>query len=293
MPRTVAIVQGRMGSSRLPGKVLLDIAGQPMLARVLSRARRARTVDLVAVATTIDPSDDPVAAWCAAHDTPVFRGDVFDVLDRYYQAARQFAAEIIVRLTADCPVIDPELINQTVSLLTVHHSLFTDHLNFSCNRLPPPWTRTFPIGLDVEVCTFAALERAWKEARGKHQREHVMPYLYEGVVFSGERHPLNTEHGTLYTEHCSLDTGLSAHGFRIAQLHHDPDYGSLRWTVDTPEDLELMRRVYAHFGRDDFSWQDVLSLQQNQPEMFAVNAAVVHKTAFDVDERQKPIRSTD
>jgi spore coat polysaccharide biosynthesis protein SpsF len=280
VPRTVAIIQGRMGSSRLPGKVLLDIAGEPMLARVLSRARRARTVDLVAVATTIDPSDDPVAAWCAAHDTPVFRGDVFDVLDRFHAAAIQFQAEIIVRLTADCPVIDPVLIDETTKLITEHWILNTEHLDFACNRLPPPWTRTFPIGLDVEVCTFAALERAWKEASEKFQCEHVMPYLYEGVAFSGEPFPLNTEH-------CSLNTGVSTHGFRIAQLHHHPDYGSLRWTVDTPEDLELMRRVYAHFGRDDFTWQDVLALQQRQPEMFAVNAAVVHKTAFDVDARAK------
>jgi spore coat polysaccharide biosynthesis protein SpsF len=258
VPRTVAIIQGRMGSSRLPGKVLLDIAGEPMLARVLSRARRARTVDLVAVATTIDPSDDPVAAWCAAHDTPVFRGDVFDVLDRFHAAAIQFQAEVIVRLTADCPVIDPVLIDETTKLITEHWILNTEHLDFACNRLPPPWTRTFPIGLDVEVCTFAALERAWKEASEKFQ-----------------------------CEHCSLNTGVSTHGFRIAQLHHHPDYGSLRWTVDTPEDLELMRRVYAHFGRDDFTWQDVLALQQRQPEMFAVNAAVVHKTAFDVDARAK------
>jgi spore coat polysaccharide biosynthesis protein SpsF len=287
VPRTVAIIQGRMGSSRLPGKVLLDIAGEPMLARVLSRARRARTVDLVAVATTMDASDDPVAAWCETNDTPVFRGDVFDVLDRFHAAAIQFQAEVIVRLTADCPVIDPELINQTVSLLTSHQSPFTTHYDFSCNRLPPPWTRTFPIGLDVEVCTFAALERTWKEAAEKHQREHVMPYLYEGVHFERASHASpersrRAAHRTSYTVQ-----GTSANGFKIAQLHHDPDYGHLRWTVDTPEDLELMRRVYAHFGRDDFSWQDVLALQQRQPEMFAVNAEVVHKTAFDIDERQK------
>jgi spore coat polysaccharide biosynthesis protein SpsF len=269
-----------MAASRLPGKVLLDIAGQPMLARVLARARRARTLNLVAVATTIDPSDNPVEAWCIEHETPVFRGDMFDVLDRFYQAARKFEAEVIVRITADCPVIDPVLIDETVSLLTTHYSQITDHLDFSCNRLPPPWTRTYPIGLDVEVCTFAAFERAWKEATEKHQREHVMPYLYEGVAFSGKPLPLNTEH-------CSLDTGISLHGFNIAQLNHDPDYGSLRWTVDTPKDLELMRRIFTYFGRDDFSWQDVLSLQQREPEMFTVNAGVVHKTAFDVDARAK------
>ena len=277
-PRTVAIIQGRMAASRLPGKVLLDIAGQPMLERVLTRARRARSLDLVVVATTVDPSDDPVETWCREHETHIFRGSMFDVLDRFHQAASKYEADVVVRITADCPVIDPELLDQTVKLINENWSLKPEHFDFACNRLPPPWRRTYPIGLDVEVCTFAALERAWKESTEKHQREHVMPFLYEGVTFSGE--PVFLE-----TEHCSLNTGSSLHGFRIAQLNHDPDYGSLRWTVDTSEDLELMRRVFAHFGRDDFSWQDVLALQQSQPGMFSINADVIHKTAFDVDER--------
>ena len=266
---TVAIVQGRMSSSRLPGKVLLDIAGGPMLARVVERARRSRTLDLVAVATTNDPSDDPVEAFCRARDYPVFRGDMLDVLDRFYQAARRFEAETVVRITGDCPAIDPALIDETVALIN-------EYFDFVCNRLPPPWARTFPIGLDVEVCTFAALERAWKEADQKFQREHVMPYFYEGIP------PEALAPGS-----AQISQAISPRGFRVALLHHQPDYGSLRWTVDTPEDLELMRRVFSHFGRDDFSWQDVLALQQREPGLFAVNAAVVHKTAFDVDERQK------
>ena len=267
--RTVAIVQGRMSSSRLPGKVLLDIAGQPMLARVIERARRSRTLDLVAVATTNDPSDDPVEAFCRARDYPVLRGDMFDVLDRYHQAARRFEAETVVRITADCPAIDPALIDETVGLIN-------EYFDFVCNRLPPPWRRTFPIGLDVEACTFAALERAWKEADQKFQREHVMPYFYEGIP------PEALAPGS-----AQISQSISPRGFRVALLHHHPDYGSLRWTVDTPEDLELMRRIFSHFGRDDFSWQDVLALQQREPGLFAVNAAVTHKTAFDVDERQK------
>ena len=267
--RTVAIVQGRMSSSRLPGKILLDIAGGPMLARVVERARRSRTLDLVAVATTNDPSDDPVEVFCRARDYPVLRGDMFDVLDRYYQAARRFEAETVVRITADCPAIDPALIDETVGLIN-------EYFDFVCNRLPPPWRRTFPIGLDVEACTFAALERAWKEADQKFQREHVMPYFYEGIP------PEALAPGS-----AQISQSISPRGFRVALLHHHPDYGSLRWTVDTPEDLELMRRIFSHFGTDDFSWQDVLALQQREPGLFAVNAAVTHKTAFDVDERQK------
>ena len=278
--RTVAIVQGRMNSSRLPGKILLDLVGRPMLEHVLERARRARSLDQVVMATTTDPSDDPVETFCRAKGYPVFRGDMFDVLDRFYQAARQFEAGIVVRITADCPVIDPALIDMTVQVLQSPDAGRKPAVDFSCNRLPPPWKRTFPIGLDVEVCTFAALECAWQKADQKFHREHVMPYFYEGVVFSETSIPLNTR------DH-SMQTGISPRGFCIAQLHHDPDYGAMRWTVDTPEDLEVMRSVLARFDRDDFSWQDVLALQESEPEIFAINAAVEHKTAFDVDERQK------
>ena len=129
-------------------------------------------MDEVAVATTTDVSDDPIEAFCKSNKVPVYRGDVFDVLDRYYQAARAFQADVIVRLTADCPLLDPYVVDQTV------RRFFADGADFAANRLPPPFKRTFPIGLDTEVCSFAALERAWKEADQKYQREHVMPYLY-------------------------------------------------------------------------------------------------------------------
>ena len=144
--------------------------------------------------------------------------------------------------------------------------------DFACNRLPPPFQRTYPIGLDVEVCTFAALERTWKEAKEPQQREHVMPYLYEGV--------------TLITENRSLQTGISPRGFRIALLNHTTDFGDYRWTVDTPEDLEFMRQVYSRFdGRDDFSWKDVLDLVHDQPELMKINSDVIHKTLKDIDKR--------
>ena len=131
--RTVAFIQARMGSSRLPGKVMLDINGRPMLDWVISRARRAKLVDDVAVATTTDVSDDPIEAYCKAQGVPVYRGDVFDVLDRYYQAARAFHADTIVRLTADCPLLDPYVVDQTV------RRFYADGADFAANRLPPPW----------------------------------------------------------------------------------------------------------------------------------------------------------
>jgi spore coat polysaccharide biosynthesis protein SpsF len=272
-PRTIAIIQARMGSRRLPGKVLLDIAGQPMLARVVERARRANTLDVVAVATTTDPSDDAITALCIERGYPCYRGCLHDVLDRYYQAARALSAEVIVRLTADCPLIDPGVIDETVNaflgiasgelgmadnqpLIAMRNSQFL--YDFAANRLPPPWHRTYPIGLDVEVSTFRALERAWKETSKPHHREHVMPYLYE-------------EEGR----------------FRVLLVSHEPDYGSLRWTVDTSEDLELVRRIYARFpGRDDFTWLEVLALFEREPELAQINAQVQHKSLTDVDERR-------
>jgi len=266
--RIVAIIQSRMGSSRLPGKVLLDIAGQPMLARVVERTRQARKVDEVVVATTTDPSDDAVVALCQRRGYPYYRGSLYDVLDRYYQTAKTFGAEVIVRITADCPLIDPGVIDRTVQ------EFMLAGVDFAANRLPPPWRRTYPIGLDTEVCTFAALERAWREADLPHHREHVMPYLYEPA-----------------TSNQQLPGGSLSSTFRVLVVNHDVDgdrksLGHLRWTVDTAEDLNLIRQIYAHFpGRDDFTWLDVLELVQHNPELGQINADVQHKTLRDVDER--------
>jgi spore coat polysaccharide biosynthesis protein SpsF len=265
--KTVAIIQARMGSSRLPGKVLLDIAGKPMMQRVIERTQRAHSLDSVTAATTTDPADDPVAAFAASIGIPCTRGSLHDVLDRYYQAAKTHQADVIVRITADCPVVDPEVIDQTVRLVT-ENSAF----DFSCNRLPPPFGRTFPIGLDVEACTFAALQRAWQESTETFHREHVMPFIYEGT-----RLALRTP---------QIAEGVSPRGFRIAQLHHQPDYGSLRWTVDTPEDLVFMREIFTRLGnKTDFTWYDVLEIIQQHPELAQINAAVRHKTMTEVDER--------
>jgi spore coat polysaccharide biosynthesis protein SpsF len=264
-PKTVAIIQARMASSRLPGKVLLDLGGQPMLARVVERTRRASLVDQVVVATTSDPSDDPVEAFCRQRAYDCARGSLHDVLDRYYQAARQAGADIVVRITADCPVIDPGVIDKTIAAFLNAENLDqpdnAEHLcDFAANRLPPPWGRTYPIGLDVEVCSFAGLETAWKQAVLPHQREHVMPFFYE-----------------------------NPQRFRILLVNHEMDYGALRWTVDTPADLELLRNIYARFAnRDDFSWLDVLALFEREPALAQINASVQHKHYQAVDERYTP-----
>jgi spore coat polysaccharide biosynthesis protein SpsF len=249
--RTVAIIQARMSSSRLPGKVLLDLVGEPMLVRVVERVRRASTIDDVVIATTTDPADNPIVDLCLQRGYPVYRGSMFDVLDRFYGAARQMSADVIVRVTADCPVIDPDVIDHTVN------TFFSSGADFAANRLPPPWKRTWPIGLDTEVCSFTGLERAWKEAQLSYEREHVMPYFYD---VEGR--------------------------FKIVITDHDPDYGDQRWTVDTSEDLQLLSAIFAHFaGRDSFSWLDVLDLMRKEPELARINSAVRHKIGTEVDAR--------
>jgi len=237
-----------------------------MLQRVFIRTSRSAAVRETLVATTTDPSDDVIAEYCDFSGIPLERGSLYDVLDRYYQAAKQAGADVIVRITADCPVIDPVLVDDVVN------TLLDGKYDFTCNRLPLPWHRTYPIGLDAEACTFRALEAAWKDAKEPQQREHVMPYFYEGTQLTN----INRQ----------LQTGISPRGFKVALLNHTTDFGAYRWTVDTPEDLEFMRQVYARFnGRDDFSWKEVLDLVHNEPQLMEINAGVKHKTLKDIDER--------
>lgn len=250
---TVAIVQGRMASSRLPDKILKDINGKPMLAWVVDQACKARFIDQVVVATTVDPSDDPVEKYCLENHILCYRGSMHDVLDRFYQAARQYKADVIVRFTADCPLIDPQLVDHVIE------EFFKAGADFAANRLPPPFTRTYPIGLDTEVASFAALERAWQEATAKHDREHVMPYLYE-----------------------------EENRFKVLRVEYEKDYGWVRWTVDTPTDLDLIRELAIRIqDKPAFTWLDVLEIYLHEPGLAEINANVKHRTMFDVDERYK------
>lgn len=249
--RVVAIIQARMGSSRLPGKVLLDIAGQPMLAHVVRRTSLADTVDQVVVATSTESADDPIVEFCAANGVESFRGHPTDVLDRYYQAAKEFGAQYIARITGDCPLMDPDLVDLAVS----HHRESRPSPDLTLTRLPA--RRSYPIGLDIEICSTQVLGTVWSEAASAHQREHVMPFLYE-----------------------------DSDRFEVDLLHADGEYGALRWTVDTAEDLEFVRAVYDHFSpRVNFGWREVLDLVQSDPNLSKINAGVDHKSQWDVDER--------
>jgi spore coat polysaccharide biosynthesis protein SpsF len=237
---TTAIIQARMSSTRLPAKVLLDLAGEPMLARVVARTQRAKTIDRTIVATTIEPEDEPIVALCRARGWAVSRGSRDDVLDRYYQAAVADRADPIVRITSDCPLIDPEVIDRVVERLT-------EGVDYASNINP---RRSFPRGLDVEAFTFASLAAAWGEAADLSSREHVTPFLY--------RHPER---------------------FRIALVESErPESADHRWSVDTPEDYELMRRILAHFGDTDYGWLDVLALLDRHPDWIDLNRHIAQKT---------------
>lgn len=236
----IAIVQARMGSTRLPGKVLMDLGGASVLARVVHRLRRADLIDRIIVATTDSAADDPVVAEAKKLKADYFRGSEFDVLDRYYQAAVASDAAVIVRITADCPLIDPGLVNDTIRLLRKQNA------DYASNSI----VRAYPRGLDVEACTAAALRLAWQKAAEPYEREHVTPYMYE--------------HPTL---------------FRIASVFGTTDYSHYRWTLDTPSDLALLRAIYDRFhNNDNFAWRDVIALMEREPQLAELNSNVIQRS---------------
>jgi glutamate-1-semialdehyde 2,1-aminomutase len=221
-----------MGSTRLPGKVLMPIGGVPMIELLLARLARSTEVDRIVVATSIDPRNDPLVDHVRALGHACERGSELDVLDRFVAVLRANPADIVVRITGDCPLVDPALVDEAIREFKASGA---DYLS---NTAPPTW----PDGLDVEVFSAAALERAGREAHEPHDREHVTPYL------------------------------RTVGRFTQASLRNPEDWSSLRWTVDEPADFEVISKVFDHFGtRAEFGWRDVLALQQRQPELFASN----------------------
>lgn len=239
--KVVAIIQARMGSSRLPGKILLDLAGEPMLVRVVNRVCRAQTVDEVVIATTTEPADQAIAVLCADRGWPCFRGSEEDVLDRYYQAARAHGAEVVVRITSDCPLIEPEVIDRIVGEYLDRRPT----VQYASNFLP---RRTFPRGLDVEILGSDLLQWLWQQDQNPASREHVTEYV--------------CQHHEQFNIHCVVN---------------EADLSALRWTVDTSEDFELIRRIYQHFRNDGFSWAEVLLLLESNPQWLDLNRHVQQK----------------
>lgn len=235
--KTVAIIQARMQSSRLPGKVLKDIAGKPLLYHVVSRARETRVCDDVLVATSSEPADDPIATYCATEGITFFRGSHTDVLKRYADASMFIGADVIVRFTADCPLIDPSVGRAVIERF--HEGEF----DYMSNTLK----RTYPDGLDTEVFSGGALKKADREATIPAEREHVTPYFFN---------------------HPEL--------FRLGSVTQEEDFSKYRWTVDEAPDLEFVRRIFGYFSRKEhFDMTDVMRLMCKHPELFAINADVV------------------
>ena len=246
MARTVALVQARMGSTRLPGKVLAPVAGRPVLAWVIDRVRAAPGVDETSVVTSELARDDLVARAGEEAGVRVVRGNEQDVLDRYRRGARALRADVVVRVTADCPLVDPGLVGR---LLALRAGAGLAYAAVATGALPPrPALRRFPDGLDAEAFTADALETAWREATAAYDREHVTPFIKRDAL-----------------------------RFPQAFLEADEaDLGEERWTLDEPGDLAFVAAALERLPtiRGTFGYRDVLALLAREPELRALNAQV-------------------
>ncbi len=235
--KTLAIIQARMNSSRLPGKVLMPINERPMLDYMIERVSSASAIDDFVVATSNESSDNPIEEFCKDNNVKVFRGKLDDVLDRFYQASKSIEAEIIIRLTGDCPLIDPNILNTMVGIFK------KNNYDYIANTAPPEGI-TFPEGMDVEIFSIAALEKAWKEAKKPSEREHVTFYFWKNPdLFSIFRHDL------------------------------ERDISSYRLTVDYPEDFELIGHIIENFSDqlDHADLKQIIKFLEDNPELSDLN----------------------
>ena len=241
--KTIAIVQARMGSTRLPGKVLADIHGKPLLGRLLDRLHEIKLLDEVVVATTINKEDDFLVEWLLFNNVKFFRGSETDVLNRYYQCAKQFGADIIVRVTADDPLKDPRIIEQAIMLC-----LDSQEIDYASNTLQP----TYPEGLDIEVFRMRALIRANTEAELQSDREHVTPFIWS--------HPEK---------------------FVLRSFDMAPNLSHWRWTVDNPVDLEFMRNIFGHFiNNPNVGFREIIAYIEQNPELLKINSGIARNEGY-------------
>ncbi len=232
------IIQARMGSTRLPGKVLKKVNGKPLLTYQIERVTASRLLDKVIVATSILSKDDPISELCKLNNIDCFRGSENDVLSRYYECAKVFQADIVVRLTADCPLVDPIVIDDVISLFR------KEQADYAANTVPPRTSR-FPDGSDVEVFSFHALEQAFMGCKDPHDREHV------------------TFHFWRYDN-----------GFKSVQLTQPIDWSMYRFTVDYPEDLEVVEFIFKELkDRESFGYLgEIIEIIENNPEIESRNS---------------------
>jgi len=249
--RPVAIIQARMGSSRMPGKVLRPICGRPMLWHIVQRLRFMTVILETVVATSDRPGDEPIRCFCREQGIPFFAGSEEDVLDRFYQAARTFEGDPLIRVTGDCPFVDPDLVGR---LLEYYETGKYDHAGIATGAGAVFLNSgRFPDGLDAECFSFALLERAWREATDKGDREHVTPYIWRNKEL-----------------------------FHCGQLTSALDFSHLRWTVDNEEDFLLVSEIYQALYREDapFLMTDVLAYLERHPELTASNRHFIGKEGY-------------
>lgn len=246
--KVVAIVQARMGSTRLPNKVMKPVVGRPMIELLLARLARASEIDQIIVATSIDDRNLPLVEHVRSLGYACERGSEADVLDRYIQAARSHQADVVVRITGDCPLVAADLVDDCIRRFR------SAEVDYFSNVVPP----TYPDGLDIEVVTLAALERAAEESDKPYDHEHVTPYVRE--------------------------TGK----FRTAAMQNDADLSAMRWTVDETADLEVITKIFEHFAPDiNFGWRQVLDLHNSQPQWFAANHQIMRNAGASMGTGQK------
>ena len=246
--KVVALVQARMGSTRLPDKVMKPIGGIPMIELLLSRLSKSKEIDQIIVATSVDARNLSLVEHVRKLGYACEQGSENDVLDRYVQAAKKHHADVVVRITGDCPLVDAELVDECI------RQFKGSDVDYLTNTNPP----TYPDGLDIEVFTFDALEHAAKETNKPYDREHVTPYLREPGRF------------------------------KTGSMQNTNDLSALRWTVDEPADFAVIEKVFQHFHPGtDFTWQDVLNLQKQQPELFSVNQDIIRNEGATMGTGQK------
>jgi len=238
--KVLLLIQARMGSTRLPGKHLKTVLGKPLLSFLLERLRRVKKSNLIVLATTINPADDVLMDFAVKEHLPFFRGSEEDVLDRFLQAGRIYSADVLVRITADCPLIDPALIDEIIDFFLSHS------YDYVSNVL----SRTYPRGMDVEVFSMPSFEKVSQMAKQADEREHVTPYYYR---------------------HKEL--------FKLGYVRSPVDYSYLRLTVDTPDDFTLIKTILEEIypSNPNFTLQDLLDQFKKHPEWLAINAHVEHK----------------
>lgn len=232
-----AMIQARMGSSRLPGKVMREVVGKPLLEHIIDRLNFCDEIDNVIVISSNQIENEPITKLCEKLNVDYFLGDENDVLNRYYQAAINFNLnenDSVVRITADCPLIDPIIVDEII----IKH--LKNNYDYTTNTL----VRSFPDGLDCEVFTFSVLKDIWKKARLKSEREHVTLYI--------KNNPEN---------------------YKLGNLKQDVDLSDLRWTVDEKEDFILIKKIYESLYNEEkpFLMEDILELLNNNPSLLKIN----------------------